>query len=571
MDNSKRNDLGFAADIVKLIPHYEHMELIDAKSNNCEKGIDYTCEEIKANHTSGNVTSSYRDKKSELHYVMDKLGHEVIVGGTGSGKSTGPINAQIDAGSLAGYSMTIVDTKGELYESNAARLEERGYDVRLINIKDATHSERINPLYKGAKLILLLKDIGTNVISKGTHGNRCYEYKGKTYHSRQALQEMFSYEITDIYGQVQKEFRSVVAKLWPVENQKDPMWEKNAWKMMVALAFALASDQLETDPNKKTNIKQVNFANMKSIFDSFEIERRGGLNDRGFFSRRGYDSFVYSEVKRIFFENADNTMRNFHGFVDDAFSKYNFPGFMELTLTNSFHIEDFITKPTALFIVYDEMDILSQSFLSYSISYMLEELKLIADARPNLCLPSPFLFIIDEFATLPKNEHIANFIAFGRSRKIFIHFVLQSYSQLMSKYGELGKSLLENCNDTIFLSTNDFKTIQDFSVELGKCTIIAPGSDLFNGVLRLEERPIVTCSTLCSLKQGEVYVKRSGAMPLKGYFEKSYECPEYQCQRKKLSDYTNPLDGERAEYNYDVTRICSDENDEEDDDGYFGF
>ena len=570
MDNSRNNDMRFVADIIKMLPHYEHMELIDAKSNNSEKGEDVTYKDLVGTRKAGNVTSSYRDGKGELHYVMDKLGHEVIVGGTGSGKSTGPINAQIDAGSLAGYSMAIVDTKGELYESNAARLEKRGYDVRLINIKDAQHSEKINPLYKGAKLILSLKNVGTNVICKDEHGKKCYKYKGRAYHSQKSLQEVFSYEITNVYNQVQKEFRSVVAKLWPVESEKDPMWEKNAWKMLIALAFALASDQLETDTNKKTDIKQVNFANMKAIFDSFENGRRGGLNDRGFFSRRGYDSFVYSEVKRIFFENADTTMRNFLGFVDDAFSKYNFPGFMELTLTNSFHMEDFIDKPTALFIVYDEMDILSQSFLSYNISYMLEELKLIADARPSLCLPSPVLFIIDEFATLPKNEHIANFIAFGRSRKIFIHFVLQSYSQLMSKYGELGKSLLENCNNTIFLSTNDFKTIQDFSVELGKCTIIAPGSELYNGALRLEERPIVTCSNLSALKQGEAYVKRNGKMPLKACFEKSYECAEYKCPRKKLSDYPNPLDGERAQYDYDVTKI-REEVDDDDDDDLFNF
>ncbi len=567
MPHFNNNDIHFVTDIVKLLPYYEHMELIDAKSTCAEKGNDYTYQETKDKVAIGNVITSYRDDKGELHYVMDKLGHEVIVGGTGSGKSTGPINAQIDAGSLAGYSMVIVDTKGELYESNASRLKERGYKVLMINIKDAQHSEKINPLYKGAKMMLDLKNIGTNVIEKEENGQKCFEYKSRIYFSRQALQEIFTYEITNIYNQVQKEFRSVIAKLFPIESEKDPMWEKNAWKMMIALAFALASDQMEFDPDKKTDIKQVNFANMKAIFDSFESGRRGGLNDRGFFSRRGYDSFAYSEVKRIFFENAESTMRNFMGFVDDAFTKYNFPGFMELTLTNTFQMEEFISHPTVLFVVYDEMDILSQSFLSYNISYMLEELKLIADASPNLCLPSPVLFIIDEFATLPKNEHIANFIAFGRSRKIFIHFVLQSYSQLMSKYGELGKSLLENCNNTIFLSTNDFKTIQDFSVELGKCTIVSPGTDVFSGMLRLEERPIVTCSNLSSVKQGEVYVKRNGKMPLKGYFEKSYECAEYKCPRSKLFDYPNPLDGERADYDYDVTKI----REETDNDGLFDF
>ncbi len=111
MDNSKYNDMRFVADIIKLLPHYEHMELIDAKSDNSEKGEDIAYKDLMETRRAGNITSSYRDSEGELHYVMDKLGHEVIVGGTGSGKSTGPINAQIDAGSLAGYSMAIVDTK----------------------------------------------------------------------------------------------------------------------------------------------------------------------------------------------------------------------------------------------------------------------------------------------------------------------------------------------------------------------------------------------------------------------------------------------------------------------------
>ena len=559
------NNTEMFKDVIQRIPGYEHMRLITANSDDPERGNDYTREEIAEKRIFGNVASSYRGKDGKLHYIVEPLAHSVIVGTTGSGKSTGPIAAQIDAASLAKYSFAVVDTKGELYASTAARLKELGYRILVINMKDAWHSEKFNPLYKSAQKILSLKDVGAGVKIKKKKGNEVYEYKGKTYSSNEELNEAFSYEIKDIYEKAQEDIRGLVAKLWPVEASKDPTWEKAAWKMMVSLAFALATDQLEPDPEKRTTIGQVNFANMKAIFNSFENSGRKGLNDRGFFTRRGYDSFCYSEVKRIFFENAETTMRNYIGFVDAAFSKYNFSGFNELTLTTSFDMKEVVEQPTAIFLVYDEMDVLCKSFLSYIISYMLEELKLIADSTPELSLPTPFLLIADEFATLPKNESIANFIAFGRSRKIFVHFVLQSYSQLYDTYGDMAKVFLENCSTTLFLSTNDHKTVEEFSRELGKTTIIAPGADLNRGYLHLEERPIVTCSELSVVQQGEVYVKRHSKMPLKGCFEKSYEVPEYKCPRLNLSDYPNPLAGKRAEYDYDVSKIYLDTVSSDDD------
>ena len=556
-------------DIVSCMPGYEHMELIDARSDDPKVGKAYTREEIAENKIYGTVVSTLRKEDSSLRYIIEPLGHSTIVGTTGSGKSTGPIAAQIDAASLAGYSFGVIDTKGELYASTASRLKELGYRTLVINMKDAWHSEKFNPLHRAAKKILTLKDVGAGVEVKTENGKQYYEYKGVKYSSNEELATAFSYEIKDIYEKAQEDIRGLVAKLWPVESTKDPIWEKAAWKMLVSLAFALATDQHEPDPERRTTIEQVNFANMKAIFNSFENSGRNGLNDRGFFKRRGYDSFCNSEVKRIFFENAESTMRNYIGFVDTAFSKYNFSGFNEFTLTTSFDMKEIVENPTAVFLVYDEMDVLCKSFISYIISYMLEELKLIADATPELSLPKPFLLIADEFATLPKNESIANFIAFGRSRKIFIHFVLQSYSQLYDTYGDSAKSFLENCATTIFLSTNDHRTVEDFSRELGKRTIVSPGADLNKGYIHLEERPIVTCSELSVIKQGEVYVKRHGKMPLKGCFEKSYEVPEYKCERVKLSDYPNPLAETRSKYDYDVTKIGGGVDYDDDDDDLF--
>ena len=555
MENIMRQNNKLIRRLVDKMPYHEHMCLIEATADDPAKGDDYTVSEIKKNRHVGNVTTSYRDEKGELHYVMDPLSHANIVGGTGSGKSTGPLSAQVDAATLAGYSFVMVDTKGEFYASKASIIKSRGYDVLLINLKDPIHSERLNPLYKGAKLILSLKDVGLDVVSTTVDGETAYIYKGTTYKTKKRLQEAFDYEVNSILNQVQREFRAVITALWPEDgHSRDAYWHNSAKAVLLSIAVAIALDQLESDANVKTDIKQINFANLKKIFDSFDFSSRYDTKCRDFFARRGTNSYVYTTVNRLIFENADVTTRNIISFVSDLFCKYDFPGFMELTLTNTFKMEDVISRPTALFLVYDEMDNLSKSFISYAISYLLAECKRIADSRPDLTLPSPFLFLIDEFATLPENPDIANFIAFGRSRKIFLHIVLQSYSQLFARYGDLGKSFLENCNTTIFLSTNDHKTIEEFSKELGELTIVSPGSDLDRGYFHLEERPLVACSELAVVKQWQVYVKRNGSFPLKGSFEPTFKCPEHQGERTRLEEYPDPLADSHSECVYNIAQ-----------------
>jgi type IV secretion system protein VirD4 len=555
MDNMKQNS-NLLRCLMDKVPHYEHMRLIDATSDDSNKGNDYIVSKIKKNHI-GNVMSSYIDKKGKLHYVMDAMTHSVIVGGTGSGKSTGPISAQIDSATLARYPIVISDTKGELYANMASIIRSRGYDVLLINLKDPIHSERLNPLYKGAALTLSLKNVGEGVVCDTVEGGKVYIYKGVAYKTKKQLQEVFDYEVNSILNQVQREFREVIATLWPDDGRSQEIyWCNGARAIILAIALALSLDQLETNPNIRTDIKQVNFSNIKKIFDSLEFSYRGKSKAREFFARRGVESYVYTTVNRLIFENAETTVRNIISFVSDLFCKYDFPGFMELTVTNTFKMDDVVSRPTALFLVYDEMDNLSKSFVSYAISYLLSECKRIADSKLDLTLPQPILFIIDEFATLPENRDIANFFAFGRSRNVFLHIVLQSYSQL-AKYGELGKSFLENSGTKIFLSTNDYKTIAEFSRELGLVTMISPGSDLDKGYFSLEERALVTCSELAIVEPWQVYVKRNGKYPIKGSFVPVFKCPELHGERVMLWDYPDPLADGRSEYTYDVTKISS--------------
>lgn len=74
----------------------------------------------------------------------------MIIGTTGSGKTTSFINpsVQILSNTKSKPSMLISDPKGELYSLHTKALEKRGYDVKVLDLRNPYCSIRWNPLEK---------------------------------------------------------------------------------------------------------------------------------------------------------------------------------------------------------------------------------------------------------------------------------------------------------------------------------------------------------------------------------------------------------------------------------------
>ena len=74
--------------------------------------------------------------------------HGLIIGSTGSGKTTTFINpmVQILSETQAGSSMILTDPKGELFQLHSQKLVERGYKVMVLDLRDPYSSYIWNPL-----------------------------------------------------------------------------------------------------------------------------------------------------------------------------------------------------------------------------------------------------------------------------------------------------------------------------------------------------------------------------------------------------------------------------------------
>ena len=141
---------------------------------------------------------------------------------------------------------------------------------------------------------------------------------------------------------------------------------------------------------------------------------------------------------------------------------------------------------------------------------------------------------IDEFGNLPKVHKLEQMITVGRSRKIWLALVVQSYAQLAKVYDEKSADIIKsNCNIQIFIGTTDLKTIEEFSKKCGNFSIIqrnvsfSSSNDNVGSSVSVKERPLIYPTELQQLNSpnnmGNAIVNVFGFPPLKSKYTPSYK------------------------------------------------
>ena len=86
-------------------------------------------------------------QKGKLEVIVNnKTEHNVIIGSTGSGKTTGVIGNSIESISYSGDSMVIGDPKGELYITYGGFLKKQGYAVQVLNFGNPSAGQNFNQM-----------------------------------------------------------------------------------------------------------------------------------------------------------------------------------------------------------------------------------------------------------------------------------------------------------------------------------------------------------------------------------------------------------------------------------------
>ena len=536
--------------------------LTDKERDRYFPGHDYTeLAKLTGPKNDGIPVRAVLDKKKNLQINFLNGAHSLIIGTTGSGKTTTFINPMIQllGATGCGSSMIMTDPKGELFSLHSKFLTERGYKVLLLDLRDTYSSSRWNPLggiydmyqeyIAAGKGIVAHRDSMEDypdlekVDGVAEEGALWCEWKGKAYADTKRCQNEVAVARQKIYDEMYEDLNDLISVICPIENEKDPVWEKGARSIIMSTCLAMLEDS--EDERLGMTKDKFNFFNLNKILTNSENEF-AALKD--YFEGRSKLSQAYTLSRQVL-SAAESTLSSYMSITFDKLNMFNDQGLCGLTSATDVDAASFAKEPTALFMkIPDEKDT-RHGLAAVFILCMYKALIKVASATEELTLPRNVYFILDEFGNMPKIEKFDKMITVGRSRKIWFNMVVQSYSQLSNVYGnEVADIVKSNCGMKMFIGSNDIGTCEEFSKLCGNMTVrttstsssIGGKTGDMNLSSQTQVRPLIYPSELQMLNNkestGNAIIVTFGNFPLKTKYTPSYLCPLYKMGQMDLGE-----------------------------------
>lgn len=484
-------------------------------------------------------------KKSEceLRYFYLPNYHEIYVGTSGSGKTTGCCEPQLRAISSQKNkpNLFVTDPKGELFDRNAKHLREQGYNIKVMNFKEPMRSDRWNPFKE-------LYDLKMRSLNVGRDGDVCqcpvaeglikmppfdayrdtyYRYEGYAFPTAEAsinyieMQKcLFDTELDSLVNQIASLF--IVIK-----NTKDSSWEIGAQNALRGLIHCLLEEAADKESGFTADM--MTLRTLQRYYGEIRDDVVNG--DKSFRNHpliSGKSERTLAFMKTMF-DNAPTTRRSYCGVFDGQMVPWFQAHIMALTAGSNIDLESYNDDgaPFAIFLItrdYDKSDFtMAGIFVDWVYRTMLEK----AEKSPNGRNKRALHFLLDEFGNIPEIKDFECKISTARSRNIWFHLIVQSYKQIEIVYDNVaaGRSTVirDNCNSQIFLGAQNRETKEQFSRECGRHSIPTLSSLYNDEDHSLTETALVPVSELDLIRPGEIYIKRVYKPVFTSRFIRSYE------------------------------------------------
>lgn len=343
-----------------------------------------------------------------------------VLAASGGGKTRTFVEPNILAGAS---SMIISDPKGYLYKKYANTLNNEGFDVKHLDTIHPPESIRYNPL------------------------NHLGSYN-----------DILKLATMMVYLNVRNDSRA------------DPFWDKAAVLLLCAVIgliyeddtdkvkpFSRISEILRTiDANAMAEGERCAF---DCLFEKHNRNYRVKHNGKECWAFEQYQKFL--GLGRRTLSSVVITIQAYLGSLDT-------PEIRDMTEYDEMDMQSIGQKKTAVFIEVSDTDRSKDLLVNMFYSQAMQELCAYADAQDNNRLPIPVRFILDDFGTTSKIEGFEGMISNIRSRGISAMLMIQSIAQLEQNYGLGYKTVLNNCDTTIYLGGNNFETAQYISQLVNK-------------------------------------------------------------------------------------------------------
>ncbi len=525
---------------------YSYEDLPNTEVNGYPLASEYVAKDGASYSTKEYMALSAEEKKACLlryHYLP--YSHELYVGTTGSGKTTGCIEPQLRAISAQKNkpNLFITDPKGELFEHNSRHLEQNGYKIFVLNFKDITHSHKWNPilelydkkmqsiqLKKGCKLKMGLpkKNLELFAPIEEFNGEAYVEYQGKAFPSGTSCDAYIGFLRDMLEAEIEQLLNSFVCTIIKVQSQKDPSWEYGAQQLLKGILLCMLEDA--ATPNSGFTKDMMTLRTVQHYYNRLRadiVSENGGYTVETHPLLKNKSARTKSYLL-IAMNNARNTMLSYCGVFDGAVKDW-FQGHIFALTTGSNVDLNSDDKPYAIFVItrdYDKSDFtVAGMFIDWVYREALKKADKAEKGKDGKPTTRPLHFLLDEFANIPAIPDFENKISTSRSRNIWFHLVVQSYEQINLVYSdERATVICDNCNAQVFLGAQSRQTKQKFSDECGKRSVPSYAASVVSDNHTLTEVPVLPVSSLDLINEGEMYVKRLYLPVIKSQFIRSYVC-----------------------------------------------
>lgn len=386
----------------------------------------------------GVVVQTTKTKIGGLQFNIKPDAHNIVIGGTGSGKTQKLVipTIYLNAQSKIKPSMVITDPKGELFQNHSKILEDNGYDVYVINLRDTSVSNSWNPFVK-------VYDFYVESMRLKKEDN--------------PLNESITYESMALSW-----INDIVEALFPETDPKQKFWNQSAMQVVKAIMLFML-EQLEDQPDVPLKYFSMTNAAIVATNRYRFIEILKKLPSQSLARQIGLGVL----------EGAEETAGSITQMVANGLRLFTDPVTRNISCSNDINLDDVVKKPSAVFLVVPDESNERNAFVSMFIAQLYKNTIRYASTLPDIKLPRPLYFIFDEFGNIPTLANMAQMITVSRSRNIYFMMIMQDLQQLTQKYGkEIAETIFNNCILHTFLQTMDLQTANKYSDMFGEKTII---------------------------------------------------------------------------------------------------
>ncbi len=431
--------------------------------------------------------------------------------------------------------MLISDPKGELYALHAKSLADKGYTVKVLDLRNPYNSVRWNPLERPFLNYQRMLHIDEEVTADEERGGWVFE--GELYNDPEELQSALQVKKQWLFDQVYEDLHDMITVLCPITNKNEPIWESGAKNFILAIAIAMLEDS--ANPALGMTQEKYNFYNLMKIATNTEDDCAELMR---YFQNRGPLSKALSLSKQVL-DSADKTRGSYLSTMFDKLNIFADLSLCSLTSANEITFSDMAEKPIALFLQIPDEKETRHTLAAMVLLQAYKELVAKANTYPDLSLPRSVYFLMDEFGNLPPIHKMEQMVTVGRSRNLWLCLVIQCYAQLAKVYDEKVADIIKsNCNIQMFIGTSDYKTVEEFSKRCGNFSVITRNvgyntvkADDINSNASIKERPLIYPSELSQLNRpgdmGHAIVTVFGYQPICSEFTPSYAATAYTLEK----------------------------------------